>query len=258
VQESTGSFEFTEDLSIVIPTINSSRYIDIILEFYRDHGIPVIVFVDDRSVDDTFAIAKRVAQNILSVSNPGAFVAEGLIERMSQACRTKWTLRIDDDELPSLALMKFVREAITHEDIDTYNFPRHQCAVSRTGKLLSHRDLSPLDHRQWRLYQPAKVRFIHGVHTPGFSLDQDLRVEAAPSEASMIHLDWAVHTYDERRRKVERYDAHTENAGTKWRAFYLYEEQGASGNRFTELALPEFRKTTLEIARRFENLYVEI
>ena len=47
-------------LSIVIPTINSARYIDIVLGFYLRHQIPVTVLVDNRSCDETFAIAKSL------------------------------------------------------------------------------------------------------------------------------------------------------------------------------------------------------
>jgi len=252
-----GIFALARNLTIAIPSINSNRYIDIILEYYRDHGIPVTVFVDDRSDDDTFATAQKLAAGSISLSNPETFIAEYLIEHMSQVCRTKWMLRIDDDELPSLAMMKFVQEAITNEAIDVYGFPRHQCAVSRTGIGLVHRDASSLVHRQWRLYQPAKVRFIHKLHTPGF-VWEDKRALAAPSEASLIHLDWAVHTYDERLKKVERYDAHTLNQGTKWRAFYLYEEQPLSRVSFSELQFPEFANTCLKISRRFEDLCIPI
>ncbi len=251
----TGISALAPGLTIAIPTINSNRYIDIILEFYRDHGIPVTVFVDDRSDDDTFATAQKLATGTTSLSNRGTFVVEGLIEHMSQVCRTKWVLRIDDDELPSLAMLKFVQEAITNEEIDVYGFSRYQCAVSRNGEGLVHRDVSPSVHRQWRLYQPAKVRFIHGLHTPGF-VWEDEKAVAAPTEASLIHLDWAVHTYDERRKKIERYDAHTPNEGTKWRAFYLYEEHPLSRANFSEFPFPEFAKAFLKISRRFEDLCV--
>lgn len=248
----------TGDLTIAIATINSARYIDIILRYYREHGFAVKLFVDDRSLDDTWRKARELAPDAVPTSNPGGFIAEGLIEEMSRACPTKWLLRIDDDELPSLAMMDFVRNAVRSDAPDVYAFPRQQCAVSRTGALVKHGEVSPLDHRQWRLYQPARVEFTHGLHTPGIVWDEQARAVTAPMEASLIHLDWAVHSYHERRRKMERYDAHTANAGTKWRSYYLYEEEPLSPGTFSELPWPEFRQTSLEISQRFPELCLDV
>lgn len=246
-----------DDLTIAIPTINSERYLDIILGFYQDHGFPVTVFVHDRSEDNTLAVAQCSTATVVPISNPLHFVAEGLIEQMSEHCRTKWMLRIDDDELPTLAMMEFVQKAISDESVVAYGFARHQCAVSRSGRLLDCSEVSPEEHRQWRLYQPARMTYVHGLHTPGFVLDGSQKSGRAPAAARMIHLDWAVHTYDERRRKMERYDAHTPNAGTRWRSYYLYEEQASYGESFAELRSPEFNKACAEISRRFQDLCLE-
>jgi glycosyltransferase involved in cell wall biosynthesis len=247
-----------EDLTIAIPTINSERYLDIILDFYRDHGFPVTVFVHDRSEDDTLAVARRSAATVVPISNPCRFVAEGLIEQMSEHCRTKWMLRIDDDELPTLGMMEFVEKTISEARLLAYAFPRNQCAVSRSGGLLNCTAISPFEHRQWRLYQPARMKYIRGLHTPGFELDGSLPESHAPSGASMIHLDWAVHTYEIRKRKMERYDAHIPNEGTRWRSFYLYEERANACESFAELDLPEFGKPCAKISGRFEDLCVNV
>lgn len=240
------------DLTLAIPTINSARYLDIILKFYRGNGIPVVVFVDDRSDDETLRMAREGASETVVVTNPAGFAAEGLIEQMSRSCRTKWLLRIDDDELPSRAMMEFVRVAIARGEDQVYGFLRHQCAVSKSGRLLAGTNVSPLDHRQWRLYQPKNVRFIQGVHTPG--IEWHGLSGNAPADASLIHLDWAVHSYEDRKRKVERYDAHTPNEGTRWRSFYLYEDQAPGDSNFAELALPEFATVALELRDRFRDL----
>lgn len=126
------------DLTIAIATVNSARYIDIILRYYREHGLAVMLFVDDRSVDDSLAKARELAPEAISTSNPGGFIAEDLIEKMSRACPTKWLLRIDDDKLPSLSMMDFVRNAVRNDTPDVYAFPRQRCAVSRKGALLRH------------------------------------------------------------------------------------------------------------------------
>jgi hypothetical protein len=37
----------------------------------------------------------------------------------------------------------------------------------------------------------------------------------------MVHLDWIVHTPEERDQKLARYDEHTPNSGSNWREYYL-------------------------------------
>ena len=246
--------EMNQDLTVAIPTINSGRYLDIVLEFYREHGVPVTVFVDDRSVDDTLAIARRLAPRVFSVRNPTLFIAEGLVEEISRRCESSWMLRIDDDELPTVAMLEFVQRATAGNGMKVYAFSRHQCTVSQRGKLLASRAVSPLAHQQWRLYRPAEMRFVQGLHTSGLIWDGEHQAITAPEEAAMIHLDWILHSYDERRQKVERYDAHSPNEGTRWRSYYLYEEDPSSRANLTELNLPEFGKTCLEISRRFQDL----
>ncbi len=251
--------EVIPEVTIAIPTINSGQYLDIVLEFYREHGVPVTVFVDDRSVDDTLAIARRLAPTVIVVRNPAGFVAEGLVEQISRQCQTSWVFRIDDDELPTAGMLEFVKRAIAgHGGINIYAFLRHQCTVSLRGKLLASRAISRTDHQQWRLYRPREMRFIQGLHTPGLAWDGDNQATIAPEEAAMIHLDWILHSYDERRQKIERYDTHTPNEGTRWRSFYLYEENPSALETLAELELPEFGRVCREIRRRFDKRCVNV
>ena len=254
VKKNGSKFESPEsDLSIVVPTINSSGYIDLVLAFYRRHHIPVTVLVDDRSTDETFAIARRLVPGTRLIRNPGN-VVEDLLPRIAEAFDTKWILRLDDDELPTLAMMQFVREAIRHGETALYGFPRHQCAISTSGVLLHATRPFPILHWQWRLFQPARVTFQNSLHTSGLNLDG--MQKPAPETAGMIHLDWAFHSYAERRRKVEFYDEHTPGGGTQWRAFYLYEEAVAPEQNFAELPLPEFAQVSAEAVQRFPDLCV--
>jgi glycosyltransferase involved in cell wall biosynthesis len=253
------AFDLGDDLTVIIPTMNSGKYIDIILRFYEDHGIPVTVFVDDRSVDDTLAIVKRAGTKAVLISNPAPPFVESLIEPMSRLCLTKWLLRLDDDELPTLAMMEFIRDSLRESDLLVQGFHRHECAVSCNGRLLSHSQVSPYEHRQWRFYQTDKVRFAAKLHTPGFEWE-GMGGDGAPPEVPMIHLDWALHSYEERRRKVKRYEAHcgTDRPSTGAYLYYLYEDQPWSKDCFQNLDYPEFEKPCLEISRRFRNLCVDV
>lgn len=251
-------FDWPADLvTLVIPTFNSARHLDIMLAYYREIlRVPVTVFVDIRSTDGTHSLAERLAAQALPIQNSGD-VVEDVIGAMSDRCPTEWVLRIDDDELPSMAMIRFVSAAVRHDRADAYAFPRYQCIVSPAGEVLYSGLHSLVDHLQWRLYRKDKVTYSARLHTPGFEAGK-VRGDIAPNAACMVHLDWAVHTYAERAEKVERYDQHTTNSGTKWRAYYLYEEDSRFSNSLCLLdELREFDSVALSLAERFPHLCVK-
>jgi hypothetical protein len=234
--------------------MNSARYIDLILSYYSSLDIPTTVFVDSKTIDNTSAIAERYAR-VVPIENQST-TSEGIIDQIAYAVQSEFVLRMDDDELPSIDMMNFVKSAVQQEGADAYGFPLRQCAVSIEGTLLSHIDHSDIgDKRHWRLFRPAKVRFTKRIHTPGIEVEGLHRI-AAPYDACMIHLDWALHSYEQRRAKVQRYDAHTPGAGSYFRSYYLYEEVPLARQRFQSIDLPEFKSITHEILERFGELCV--
>ena len=244
-------------LSVILPTMDSAHYIDLILGYYQKIGVPTIVFVDAKSKDDTSAVAERFSE-VVRIENSGT-IAEEVIQQMSYAPQSEFVLRMDDDELPSVGMMEFVRNVAhkTEAEAEAYGFPRHQCAVSTDGRLLRHLDHSATtDHRQWRLYRPREVRFTKRIHTSGIETD-DLRLLEAPDWACMIHLDWALHSHEQRSAKVQRYDAHTPGAGSFSKPYYLFEEVPGAKERFEPLDLPEFRSITRTISERFRNFCIQ-
>jgi hypothetical protein len=243
-------------LSVIIPTMDSAHYIDLILEYYSSIGISTTVFVDSKTSDDTVTVAERYA-TVIPFDNAGATI-EAVVEKLSTAGQSEFVLRLDDDELPSINMMKFVKAAIQVGAAEVYGFPRHQCAISTDRTLLTHIDhRARTHHRQWRLYCPAKVRFTGKCHTSGVDL-AGLRCVSAPDDACMIHLDWALHGYEQRKAKIARYDAHTPGAGSYFRSYYLYEDVAGASERFRPCDLPEFRSTVRSVAERFPELCIKL
>lgn len=77
--------------------MNAEDYIDIVLDFYSEMGIPVTVIIDSKSEDST---QRRVeARNIetMVLTNP-SLVVEGMVQALSMQSGTEWVLRMDDDE----------------------------------------------------------------------------------------------------------------------------------------------------------------
>jgi glycosyltransferase involved in cell wall biosynthesis len=243
-----------DDLTILIPTWNSGEYIDIFLSYYMDIlKVPVVVVIDSKTDDNTRWVAKRWAADVWTVHNPANRVGE-IIETFSRAAPTRWILRMDDDELPSLALFDFVRRAIVGDD-DAYSFLRYECGVAKDGTLLRHFGFDPVEQQQYRLYRRDRVQYITDGHTPGFEIN-GLRSRLAGEDCLMIHLDWAVHSRERRRTKKERYDAHTPGHGDWIAGLILYEDDPDHQAKFTPLELPEFQETARRLAKRFPALCI--
>jgi glycosyltransferase involved in cell wall biosynthesis len=255
--------DLKDRLSIVVPTINSASYIDVILKYYIDLGIPVYVFVDSKTHDGTFDIAKKYAHAAIMNNSKHAIEEDtmpwvGAMQQFSQGSSAEWILRIDDDELPSEGLISFIADHVDNYEIEVVGFRRFQCAISKNGTLLYSKQVSATGHRQFRLFRPSKVHFVvNAIHSPGYDLSKS-KTYNAPDDAFLIHLDWAVHSYAERLQKIERYDQHTPEAGTYWRSFYLYEEANAlHPHSFAPLGASEFSSVGKEIATRFSELCVD-
>jgi glycosyltransferase involved in cell wall biosynthesis len=243
--------EINSKLGVAIPTINSAAYIDLILGYYAAVGLPVTVFVDRKTTDRTLSICKSLAKHVAEIMNP-TWRVEYALPDISQRLGTPWILRLDDDELPSLQMLKFVAQVIRENSADVVGFPRYQCDVSRTGDMFFHRLHDPFNiHRQWRLYRPDRIRYVSDLHTPGFVWGDGVVSIAAPANAAMIHLDWAVHSFAERAKKLERYDADTPGMGSKFRHYYLADERLDYRAGFAPLAAPEFADVGHQLAARF-------
>jgi hypothetical protein len=244
-----------EGLTILIPTWNSGEYLDVFLSYYTDVlQVPVTVVVDSKTNDNTKSVAKRWAADVWDVHNPASRVGE-IIETFSRACRTPWILRMDDDELPSSALIDFARRTIVNDDCDAVNFLRYECGVAQEGTLLRHLGFDPAEQRQWRLYRRDRVQYITAGHTPGFRLD-GLRCGQADDDAFIVHLDWAVHSRERRKNKKARYDAHTPGHGNSIPGLILYEDDPDHRAKFAPLEAPEFQETGRRLAKRFPNFCV--
>lgn len=239
-------------LRIVIPTMNSQDYLETTLSYYRDIGLPVTVIVDSKSADETELIARTCAKEVVLIHN-SSNVVEGMIQELSLKFETQWILRIDDDELPSIPMLNFVATMLDNEKIHAVGFPRKQCAVSKKGFIKSSKLHSASSHTQWRMYKPAFVNYRSDIHTPGFSPLSEQSI-IAPQECFMIHLDWSLHTYQNRLAKINRYDQHASEMGSKWRSFYLFEEDDQHGLLcFEKITNPEFGPIANKIRNLFPN-----
>ena len=236
-------------IKIIIPTINSAHYIDLILSYYQKINLPVTVFVDSKTTDETASIAARYTREVVPFVNPATRVGE-MIEGMSRHCRSRWVLRIDDDELPSTRMLEFVRRVIKRDKYSVVGFDRYETVFNLNGEPFCSVKHDPITHRQWRLYQPDKVRFHGRGHTEGFDLNDDRRL-VAPAPSFMIHLNWVVHSPAQRLEKIVRYEVHTPGHGMPFRNYYLADQSPDFHKDLRALSGIEFHQIGSQLVSRF-------
>ena len=244
-------------LGVIVPTINSESYIDIILGHYAALGVRPIVFVDGKTTDRTLDIVRGLGFTAHEVANPTWRIGHA-IERISHRAGTRWVLRIDDDELPN---RKMIDAAIRYAKADAegvVGFDRFSCAVGANGKLYYHDGHDARTHNQRRLYCPHRLSFVTRGHSPGFEIDQNDTIVEAPEDEFMIHLDWVVHDIELRTKKIERYDAHTAEHGSVWRDYYLADALPDFSSHLLPLPGRDFSEAARRLASRFPNAAVQV
>jgi hypothetical protein len=132
---------------------------------------------------------------------------EDLLPAIGALVRTPWCLRIDDDELPTTALISFVNNSAVGDNKKPVGFSRALLRYDPSHDRLerSHFLVYGPDcdfDRQWRLFQPKEVTYDTRLHSSGFFIEKGQR---APEEAQILHFDWILRSEAQRRAKLARY-----------------------------------------------------
>ena len=234
-------------VSVVIPTRDSARHVGIVLAHYRRAGWPVHAFVDASSSDDTLGACRRAGAAAEVVANPEGH-AEAMIATISARARTDWVLRMDDDELPSNAMIRAVNRVVAGDERAKHAFRLRHCALAANGGLAVVRFYEDPPHDQLRLYNRRHARFDATLHSPGVDIDNR---QVAEPEAFFVHLQWIVKSRAEREAKVARYDTQRPGAGSDWRDYYVVEDNRPALASAARLRAAEFGWAARALARRF-------
>ena len=235
-------------VTVIIPTLNSARYLDITLKYYTRMGVSPIVFVDARSTDDTLKVASKFCERVHLANNPGEWV-ECTIERISRSVPTEWALRVDDDELPSSDLLRLCGGMpLTCRPV--VSFPRVNCGLTRSGQLAYN--AYDREDRQFRLYRVNEVEYRSDIHTPGFAIHSSIQMVRP---YFLVHFDWVVRSYEDRKAKVERYNRlGGSGAGDRYRQSILFEEKAKFLAKTFDAS--DFAWVAQALARRFPRFCV--
>ena len=233
-------------VTVIIPTMNSAGHLDITLGYYRRMGVSPVIFVDAKSTDDTFGVASRSCEHVHLTDNPGEWV-ECMIEHISRSVATEWVLRIDDDELPSRAILEMCGAGLSGVAQPIVSFPRRNCGLTRCRQFAF--DGRSDEDRQFRLYRVNEVQYSTAIHTPALIIERSVKMV---NPHFLIHFDWAVHSYEERKSKVDRYNrVGGFMAGDRFRKGILFEDDSELAGARVVLDAPEFMPVAEALANRF-------
>src|SRR5262245_2208155 len=169
-----------------------------ILEALRPVADEIIVALDARADDDVCADVATVADRV--VRYPFAEPVDRPLPWLFRQCRGEWALTLDDDEIPSLALLDALPTLCADAEVTHYWLPRRWLFP----------DVSTyLDDSPWRPdYQlrlvrtdPRLVRFSPEFHRP--------IVAAGPGgypQLPVWHADPLLRTFEQRLEKARRYE----------------------------------------------------
>jgi len=211
------------DFDIIMPVCNAAPWLEAICDAHAALGLTPLYIIDQRSSDASLDILQRRRARIMEATGSQPY-AESLLLGILPALKAKWVMRLDDDELPSVKLLEYIRTVLPGLSASMVGMPRHWVMQAPEGWLRTRAEpgkgIFGADY-QYRLFQPRLVQPTHEVHSPGYTVENAVD---GPIEAALYHFDWVVRSHAERQKKVNRYDAQQPGIGAKCAPFYLPED----------------------------------
>ncbi len=236
-------------ISVIIPSLNSEKIISPLLSLITNYYEDVIVGIDSKTSDSTKKVVQKFDCRTITIKNDQNYV-EGMFGSFFDSCKYDWILRIDDDELISNGLIQYTRNKIQNNLYNVIGIHRKWCRFKNNS--LESFEGPPFEMDwQYRLFRKSKIRLKNKIHTPGFDFDDAILLNQR--DAYIIHLDWIYHSYDERLKKVEKYERIKPT--TRSRHYYLYEDILNSERYFSTLKdeeLTSFIRDALNLEKKHE------
>ena len=197
---------------VIIPTRDSARWIGIFLDAYRKAGIEPLYIVDTRTKDSTREILLAKGANVVPFAPHDDFVESGMIEFGARHASAKWILRVDDDEFPSRALLRWIASVgvrslnqMWYISIRTLFVCDGAIHYSRSPGHFAHPQAPAFLHPHPRFFHADRVVYRHQIHTPGF--EAPAYASFAPQDAFLVHCNCLLRTPSERWSKIKNYEA---------------------------------------------------
>ena len=234
---------FDSRIAVVIPTVNSARWLGHVIDYYRNIDLKVIFAVDTRTSDGTTSLLSAKGSKFVMVRGQHPRV-ESLIGEIVAKVDAEWILRIDDDELPSPGMLRWADKVIGAATPTTWGFPRVYCRYDVRKRELEYSQFLPIGplagrDRQWRLFRRNEVELSDRLHTPGFVAHKK---RPAPDLAILFHFDWVVRSRLMRAQKVKTYEEQDAELARSLAHLSLYETVPKFWHMFTPLNFEPYQE----------------
>ena len=183
-------------LSICIFTRGRSSRLPSLMAQLRHLAAEIVVALDDRAeaeADSLTAVADQVV--LFPHRDPG----DSAIPWLHAQCQSEWIFNVDDDEVPSRALLLELPELLA-ADVTHWWLPRRWLF----GSVATFLDEPPwVPDYQLRLYRndPATLHFSDQFHRPVVASGP-----AGFARSPLWHLDCLLNTFEQRRDKALAYE----------------------------------------------------
>lgn len=196
-------------LSTCIITMNSADRILPLLRYIRHFSDEVVIGVDSKTTDSTFAVCQQAQQEglidvLLSIESTALTCNAGL-ETLVKGCTGDWVLRLDDDEFPEPLFAKIV-QGLIHQSATTnithYKLPRLH--LSHTNPLRWINDGYLYPDFQMRLF----INDLKRLHFPGAVGHSSIGCEGDQGKihsVNLVHLNMAINPRFKREEKLASY-----------------------------------------------------
>ena len=188
-------------LSTCIITMNSEHRIRPLLEYIRLFSDEIVVGVDSKTTDNTFAACEGLADELFMIESTALTCNAGL-EALVARCHGDWVLRLDDDEFPEPHFAAWKDGILATEKYTHYKLPRlHLTSVE---PLMWANDSYLYPDFQMRLFrnEPSLLTFPGAVGHLGI---QCAGPKGRVNGVNLVHLNLAINPRFKREAKLKTY-----------------------------------------------------
>lgn len=188
-------------LSTCIMTMNSAQRIRPLLEYVRRFSDEIVVGVDSKTTDDTFAACQGLADELFVIQSDALTCNAGL-ETLVDRCHGDWILRLDDDEFPEPHFEELITGLMLSERYTHYKLPRLH--ISSTDPLMWVNDSYLYPDYQMRLFKNQKdlLKFPGAVGHLGIECQGP---KGRVNSVNLVHLNLAINPRFKREAKLKTY-----------------------------------------------------
>ncbi len=231
---------------IVVPTRDGGGWLAPFARAYARLGVRPLYILDARTRDDSREILTGFGCDVVEVAAEQDR-GEDVLWRGAAHADAAWLLRIDDDEMPSRALLRWMEDALPVRSEPSMYVSCRQAwhgGYSRMEDFYFNHARPDFLMPQPRLFRPDRVRYVTDLHTPGIDPDG---AGWAPPDKFFLHFDWLVRDEATRWAKLRRYEVQRPGGGRDFVAFSIPEVQDVERLRITKLETDEFAPLLAEI-----------